>query len=378
MTEILFGTASPIRVKRVDAIPLKLPLKKPMQMASVRVEHAETVLVRVEAENGLVGWGEASSAPTMTGDTLQSLVAAVHLHLAPLVVGSDAMDRGLLAGRLQHAMHHNGGAKAAVEMALNDLVGRHLGVSVTDLFGGAVRDSVEPMYLLGNPSREEDVTEAIEKTAVDFSFIKLKCGVKSVEYDIETAIAVRKAVGAKVRLCADANMGMNLRSAARYAAGVADLGVEFLEQPLGADDLSGMTALARVSPVPLAGDECIGSLSDILVYHRAGALAGVNLKTIKCGGIAATHRVSTVCDSLGLSIKLACKVAESSVGAAALVHLGYTIGNLDWGISISNIYLAEDVVHTPLLPVGRTINRPTGPGLGIEIDEAAVERWRVP
>jgi muconate cycloisomerase len=171
-------------------------------------------------------------------------------------------------------------------------------------------------------------------------------------------------------------MGMTARSALRYASGVADLDFEFLEQPLRDDDLVGMTALAGKSPVPLAGDECLGSLSDVLVYQRAGALSGVNLKTIKCGGIAETKRVADICDALGLSIKLACKVAESSVGAAALVHLGYTISNLDWGISISNIYLAEDVVATPLLPADGTIPLPRGPGLGIQIDEAAIARWR--
>lgn len=363
-------------VRRVDAIPVQLPLKKPVQMASETIHHAKNILVRVEAENGLVGWGEAASGPTMTGETQASMVAAVEQHLGPVVVGCNALDRGILAQRLLHRIHLNGGAKAAIEIALNDLVGRHLGVSVTDLFGGPIRETIEPMCLIGNPDPDDDVAEAVKRRDEGFRVIKLKCGSRPVDQDIAVVRAVREKLGGDIRLCADANMGMSKSDALAYANGVADCRIDYLEQPLRAEDLDGMAALARLSPVPLGGDECIGSLTDILVYRNAGAVAGVNLKTIKCGGIAETRRIATICDGLGLSIKLACKVAESSIGAAALTHLGYTIENLDWGISLSNVYLAEDLTVTSLLPEDGKLVRLTGPGLGVEVDESAVERAR--
>src|SRR5437868_12470866 len=114
---------APLIIRRVNAIPVALPLKTPMKMAGVTITTAENLLVRIEAADGTVGWGEAASAPTMTGDTLGGLVSAVRDHLAPLLIGKDAgagNDHGPL---LRRALAGNSGAHSAVEMALLDLAG---------------------------------------------------------------------------------------------------------------------------------------------------------------------------------------------------------------------------------------------------------------
>ena len=108
-------------IRRVDAIPVALPLEKPVKMAGVTIAHAHNVLVRIAAADGAVGWGEAASAPTMTGDTLGGLVAAVRDHLAPLLIGQDAWARPALMRQLKAALIGNSGAHSAVEMALLDL-----------------------------------------------------------------------------------------------------------------------------------------------------------------------------------------------------------------------------------------------------------------
>src|SRR5499427_7403905 len=111
-------------IRRVDAIPVALPLRKPVRMATETVTHARNLLVRIEAADGTVGWGEAASAPAMTGDTLGGLVAAVRDHLAPLLTGADAWERPALVRRMKAALIGNTGAHSAVEMALLDLAGR--------------------------------------------------------------------------------------------------------------------------------------------------------------------------------------------------------------------------------------------------------------
>jgi len=115
----------------------------------------------------------------------------------------------------------------------------------------------------------------------------------------------------------------------------------------------------------------------ILALHRMGAIQGANLKTIKLGGIGATVHAMSVCAALGLSINLACKVAESSIGAAAITQLGSVAPNLDWGISITNHYLAEDLTEAPVRIEHGGIRRPRGVGLGVEVREAQVSRYRV-
>jgi len=370
--------AAPLLIRRVDAIPVSVPLKQPALMGGgQRYDVSETLIVRIEAANGLVGWGEASAAPTMTGDTLPGMVAAVERHLAALLIGENALDRARLAQRLSHAVIGNTGAKAACDIAIHDLVGKHLGVAVTDLLGGKARDSLLALNQLANPTVEQDIEEAKAKKRAGYRFFKLKVGVKRVEEEIESAHALRKALGPEVMLCADANMGMTPANARKFVVGAADADMLFLEQPFRDNDLAGMLALARMSPIPLCADESAHSLEAIMEWQRAGAIAGVNLKTIKLGGIVAVMRAATVSDTLGLAIDVACKTGESSIGAAALTHLGYAVPNLDWGININNHYLATDLVKQPVRQKNGSVECPTGPGLGVEVDEAALRRFRV-
>ncbi|HEV2957772.1 MAG TPA: enolase C-terminal domain-like protein [Xanthobacteraceae bacterium] len=370
------GDRPPLVVRRVDAVPVALPLKKPMKMAGVTIAHAHNVLVRIEAQDGTVGWGEAASAPTMTGDTLGGLVAAVRDHLAPLLIGEDAWARPALAAKLRAALIGNTGAHSAVEMALLDLTGRAANVPLIDLVGGAVRPGVAPMWLIGNKTTEEDIAEAHEREGKGFHFFKLKVGVKSLAAEIDGTRALRAALGPAVPLCADANCGFTPEAARRYLDGVRDANLLFLEQPLGPADLDGFAALARTSPVPLGVDEGIHSLADIEAHARCGA-GGVSLKLIKLGGIGPALAAADLCRRLGLKVNVAVKIAESSIGSAAAVHLACAIPASDWGVSLTHFYLAEDLVRHPL-PLGDgLVALPTGPGLGVEVDEAAVERFRV-
>ncbi|MBI4190442.1 MAG: hypothetical protein HY525_07875 [Betaproteobacteria bacterium] len=370
--------ADPLLIRRVDAIPVSMPLVKPVLMGGgQRYVESETLVVRIEAVNGLIGWGEASAAPTMTGDTLPGMVAAVERHLAACLIGRNALDRALLSRRLLRTVIGNTGAKAACDVALHDLAARHLGVSVTELLGGKARDSVLALCQLANPKVEQDLVEAKAKKRAGYRFFKLKVGVKRVEAEIESAYALRKALGPDVILCADANMGMTVANARKFVTGAAGAGLLFLEQPFRDNDLAATLALARMSPIPLCADESAHSLENIMDWQRAGAIAGVNLKTIKLGGIVETVRAAIVSDTLGLAVDLASKTGESSIGAAALVHLGYAIPNLDWGISINNHYLATDLVRQPLKQRNGSIECPTGPGLGVEVDEIALRKFRV-
>ena len=367
----------PLRIKRIDAIAIAIPLKKPVIMAGVRLEISYNLLVRAEAANGLVGWGEASVAPTMTGDLLPGMVAAVNQHLAPLVVGRDALKRAELAHLCAHALHHNGGPKCAVDAAIADLAGRHLNVSLSDLYGGARRDALTAMYLLGNPKIEDDIAETHIKIREGYRFFKLKVGIKNPLDEADAAVQIRKAIGRDVVLCADANMGMDFRNARIFVERAREADLLFLEQPLRDDDYDGMAALARISPIRLNGDEALGNVATIIAMARAGSIQGANLKTIKLGGVSATVHAMSVCAALGLNINLACKVAETSVGAATIIHMGCVAPNVNWGVSITNHYLVDDIVKNPIRIANGMMTKPTGAGLGVDVDEAQVARYRV-
>ena len=365
----------PLTIRRVDTIPVALPLKTPMKMSAETITAAQNLLVRIEAADGVVGWGEAASAPTMTGDTQGGLVAAVRDHLAPMLIGKSAHDWPALRPALHRALLGNGGAHSAVEMAVLDLIGRATGRRLIDLVGRPRRNAVKPMWLLGNKTADEDVAEAHVRQRQGFDFFKLKIGVKPLAKEIAIAFAVREALP-KAPLCADANCGLTLANAKTYIDKTRKARLMFVEQPLTYDDFDGLNKLTRSTKVPVGVDEAIHSFGDIVSSAKAGA-GGVSLKLIKLGGITAAIEAGKLCQRLGLSVNIAAKIAESSISSAAALHLACAVPKADWGVSLTHFYLAEDIVRRPLALKGGLVALPEGPGLGIEVDEAAVERFRV-
>ena len=139
----------PLTVRRIDAIAVAMPLTAPMKMAGITITRAENLLVRIEAATGEVGWGEAPSAPTMTGDTQGGMVTAVRDHLAPMLVGQNAHDWQALRPALHRALLGNGGAHSAVEMAVLDLIGRASRRRLIDIVARPRRNGVKPMWRAG-------------------------------------------------------------------------------------------------------------------------------------------------------------------------------------------------------------------------------------
>ena len=347
-----------------------------MKMSGVTIATAENLLVRVELVNGVVGWGEAPAAPTMTGDTLGGLVAAVRDHLAPLLIGKDIWPKYDYRQMLRRSLVGNTGAHSAVEMALLDAACRATNNRLINIVSAKpARIEVRPMWLLGNGTVEHDIAEAKAKQAAGINFFKLKIGVKPIVEEIKAAHAIREALP-DATLCADANCGLTLAAAKRYANATRDTDIAFIEQPLPPEDLGGLKALARATKTPIGMDESIHSPADIEAVKRAGA-KGLSLKLIKLGGFREAYAAGKLCKKLGLKINVAAKIAESSIGTAAAVHLACAVPNVDWGVSLTNMYLAADIVHRPIAIANGKVALPDGPGLGVAVDEAAVARFRV-
>lgn len=370
-------SASVITIKDIQAIPIAIPLKKPMHMSGVVITHAKNLIVRIEASNGLVGWGEAASAPTMTGDILEGMVAVVNDYFRPLVLGKRVHDHASLMQKIHQSVYRNTGAKCALECALLDLCGQHLQVPVYDLIGGAKRRIMYPMTLLGSGSSDEDLKDALSKLEQGITFFKIKVGVRPLEEDIQHSIRLRTHLGNNVTLCADANMGLDASQTIRYCEATKDIHLLFFEQPLHSGNLIKMAQVAKQIATPLCGDESISTVEDIQAHYEAGAIQGVNLKIIKSGGISQVIHAAHICEHIGFSVNLACKVAESSISAASLLHTGAVIPNINWGISITNQYLEEDLVMDRISPKNGAIELSNAPGLGITVNESQIHKYKI-
>ena len=275
---------------------------------------------------------------------------------------------------LQRALIGNTGAHSAIEMALLDAACRANKNRLIDIAcAKPARTSVAPMWLLGNATVEEDIAEARVKLREGFNFFKLKIGVKPLGIEIAAAHAIREALP-KATLCADANCGLTTAAAKRYAERTREAELAFIEQPLSAGDLTGLKALARATKTPIGMDESIHSLADIEAVRRAGA-KGVSLKLIKLNGFREAYAAGKLCQKLDLKINVAAKIAESSIGTAAAVHLACAVPNVEWGVSLTNMYLAEDIVRRPIAIAEGKVSLPAGYGLGVDVHEAAVERF---
>jgi L-alanine-DL-glutamate epimerase-like enolase superfamily enzyme len=333
--------------------------------------------VRIEADNGLTGWGEAASAPVMTGDTLESLVASVH-YLASALRGRDPADiEGALAA-MDDRMYGNHGAKAAIEIALLDLAGKAAAEPVHALLGEKKRSRLPLLAVVGSGDLDGDLRDAEKKKAAGFTAYKIKVGIDTAEKDAARTRAVCQVLGAGLLISSDANQGFSTDEAIAYVRAVKGCGLDFFEQPVEASDLAGMAAVAAIDArIAIGADEGIHSLADIVRHHERKAARGVSLKAIKLGGARAVTEAGRLCDSLGMSVNISCKTGESSIACAAALHVASVIPNIAWGLTLTHIALAEDVTGQPIATARGHVESIDRPGLGIDVDEDRVRRHRV-
>ncbi len=369
------GGIRDMKIIRIEPIAVSLPMVKPMQMAGVEIRSADNVLVRIVSDDSNIGWGEAASAPSMTGETVESMMAAVR-YLTPFLIGMDAADLAALDREMAWRLYGNAAARAAIDIALLDLLGRAQVQPVHTLLGQKRRDRVPALWLIGTGSLEGDLEEARAKRAAGVTAFKIKVGGRDPLEDARRTIAVCEALGPGVLISADANQGYSVEAALAYVQAVAHTPLAFLEQPVAADDLAGMARVAAASRIAVGADEGLHNLDDLQRHHDARAASGGSLKTIKLGGVRAVYRAGLLCERLGMKVNLACKIAESSIASAAVMQLAATLPTLEWGVSLSSQYLRDDVVREPLRVVAGHAHVPAGPGLGVEVDPQKVEAFR--
>jgi muconate cycloisomerase len=303
------------------------------------------------------------------------MMAAIR-YMLPALTGLAADDVSQVSAKMDRLMYGNQSAKSAVEMALHDALGKAAGKPVYELLGGKRRARTPVLWLLGTGSTEGDVEEARQKLAAGFVAYKIKVGIGDPLADAERTKRICEVLGKGHLISADANQGYTVDQAIAYVKAVANMPLDFFEQPVRGHDLAGMAKVAAATPIPIGFDEGLHSADDLVRHHEARAARGASLKTIKLGGMRGVYQAAELCESLGMKVNLACKVAESGIAAAAMLHLAAAVPAVDWGVSLTNQYLAVDVIRAPLAIADGHADVPTGPGLGVEVDEACVRRYQ--
>jgi muconate cycloisomerase len=366
------------KIVDVEAIPIAVPLREMTTISwFATIDHREAVLVRVRTEEGLEGVGEAVTTPYFTGETARGAADLVANYLGPAVVGLEALDLAAAAARLRQLAPDAPATRAAVDIALHDLAARSLDLPLHALLGGRLHDRLPATAHLFSP--EIDVVCAQAREAVDegYRILKVKVGRHHYRQELERLDAIHRAAGDDVRIYVDANQVWRPHEAMAFAEGAVGVGVELVEQPVAKRDLLGMAAVARVPGVAVAPDEGVFDASDVLAHARHGAADAIVLKLIKSGGFRGASAVLAVAAAADIGVYVAGMPGETSIATAAGIHLALATAQLPFGVGVGSHYISRDIVRVPVSPIDGCFAPLTGPGLGVEVDEAALAECRL-
>ena len=367
-----------MQIESIEVFPLRLPMKAvltlPRGPSRTLDEGKRVALVKITDRDGHVGWGEAGPSRRWSAETLESCVSSIRQYLAPAVIGHDVFDIAGLHEKMNRelAVGLDPGqpiAKCAVDLALHDLIGKRLGISLQSWLGAKRADSVTLARLVSAATPDEAARITRDARAEGYVGFKVKVGHhKQLDADIVRAV-VEAAEGGYV--WADANQGCTLDEALALSRGFEKLGITLFEQPVPMSDIYAMKKLVSASGLIIALDEAAIGLPFVVELIRREAVEGLAIKVSKVGGIFYARQMCDLARNAGLAL-IGSGLMDAPIGFAASVHLFAAYG-IDLPVDLNGPqFIADDYLGEPL-PIERQVARvPAGPGLGVVIDEAKV------
>lgn len=357
------------RIRSVDARTVRIPMRDPLATSLHTYAALEIVVVRMVADDGTTGFGEARESLQITGETTAGIVAAVNGLLGPAVTGTDPFDMAGLHHRMDAATTGNTAAKSAVDIAAHDIAGHLSGLPVSRLLGGAPRAPVASSKAVSVGTVDAVVAQARRFVADGFQTLKIKTGVDA-EAELTAIRAVREAVGPEINLKLDANQGWSLPEATWFLERAVPCDILMVEQPLPAGDLAGAAALRRRVPIPVMLDESVHSPRDALDAIAANACDYVNIKLLKTGGLHPARAVNAICAATGVACQIG--TLDSSIGSAAALHLVHACPNIRFAEINGPTRLEWDVARGFRIEHG-WVAVGEGSGLGVTVDTALLD-----
>ncbi|MFA5597934.1 MAG: enolase C-terminal domain-like protein [Pusillimonas sp.] len=379
-----------MKIVRIECFPIGVPLRFPIRLPNVNITQLNTVLVKIHADCGTVGIAESGDTSSWyRGESQASICATIcDVFARQILLGEDPRNLEKIVGAMDVISRENFQAKALVDCALHDLLGKAQGVPVYQLLGGRTRESV-PLGWVLSAGEPDDVAQRARR-AVDNGFVqlKVKVGRHTYDRDVASVAAVRAEVGDAIRVVLDANGSWHYETALKMLRRLDPYGLDFVEQPVPYNDLEGMARLRNKVGTPIYADEAVQEPQDLLRVVKAGAADGVILKLQKMGGLTKARKFLAVAEMLDIPI-LSSSLVGSTFEAAPSAHL--MVSNR-WASNFITESTGPLVVHgtmnsseispdtdlateIPLFESGVTAPLDK-PGFGLELNEAVFERCR--
>ncbi|WP_298960629.1 muconate/chloromuconate family cycloisomerase [uncultured Methylobacterium sp.] len=368
-----------VAVTSVESTIVDVPTVRRHKLSQTSVTAQNYVIVRVRLANGVEGIGEAATlgGPRWSEESVEAMKANIDAYLAPAIIGQRADVFEVVGERMDQAAKRNNAAKAAIETALFDAVGKTVGLPASSLLGGAVRASIPVLWTLasGDPAQEIEEANAKLEARLHRTF-KVKIGAQAPEADMARMARLATALEGRADLIVDANQAWDETVSVKCLAQLGEMGIRLVEQPVPAWNLEAMARLrARPGTPPLLADECVFDHHDMLRVAQAAAADAISLKLVKHAGLIGVRKVAAVAEAAGIQLYGGC-LLESSVGAAAHLQVFSTFRRLEWGCEhFGPQILTGDLVTEPLVFRDFEVHLPSGPGIGVVLDEDKIKHY---
>jgi len=373
------GLKRDMSIAAITATIVDVPTIRRHKLSNTAVTAQNYVIVRLRLENGVEGIGEAATlgGPRWAEESVEAIKANIDTYLAPALAGSQA-DLFVAAGlAMEAAARRNYAAKAAIETAMFDAVGKTLGLPISALLGGAMRTSIPVLWTLASGDPAQEIEEAEQKLSLRLHrTFKIKIGAQTPEQDMARLRLISRALGDRAELIADINQAWDETTARKFLPRLRDIGIALVEQPVPAWNISALARLRQTAGgPPLLADECVFSPHDMMAVAQANAADAVSLKLVKHGGVLALKNVAAIAQAAGIGLYGGC-LLESSIGAAAHLQVFATLPTLVWGCEhFGPQILVDDLAETPLHYENFEVHLPAGPGLGLTLDEDKLKHF---
>ena len=372
-----------MKITAIETVPVRIGVDRrvgEVEEAKGFRFSSEILLIRVRTDGDVDGVGESNGSPDWSGETCRGAQALIEQHLAPRLIGEDPR-------RIRHCLKKlektfaNPFAKAGIEMALFDILGKSTGAPLYQVLGGAVRSFEVPQrFPLFPVGPTASAAVAAGRVAEGYSTIKLKVGHDPLAFDLERVQRVRDVVGPDVRLTVDANGGWSVQEAIRASAAMADYGVDFVEQPVHRLDLDGLARVRRRTRLPIMADESVFTAQDALTCIRKGAADIISVYPGKNGGILNTIAVTQLAAAAGVHCSMGSNL-EWDIASAAMAHVTVALPNIVVERYAADIigpaFHTEHAIDESLVTRGGYVTVPQGSGLGVTVDPTKMEVLRV-
>lgn len=364
-----------MKITEIETIPFAIPYVKPLKFASGEVHVAEHVLVRVHTDDGLVGVAEAPPRPFTYGETQASIVAVIQQIFAPQIVGLSPTEREVVHARM-HRTVGNPAAKAAVDMAVWDVLGKATGLPVTDLLGGFT-DRMRVAHMVGFAPAAQMVADALRmRETYGITTFKVKVGRRPYRLDVEACRALREGLGEDVELYLDGNRGWTASESAQALRAMDGLGLTLAEELCPADDVLGRRWLVERCPIPFVADESATNQGEVTRELLGGSATAISIKTARTG-FTESQRVLAQCTGLGAEVVLGNQI-DGQIGTLCATVFGSAFeATTRRAGELSNFLdMSDDLLAEPLSIEDGTLRIRETPGTGVEIDPDKLAHYR--